>query len=65
VPFKHRYDLQRHFVRHGDEFGATTADEYARLADAFMMGPLRGEPWNALETQTWYALIRERANSGC
>lgn len=41
MPFKHRYDLQRHFVRHGDEFGATTADEYERLADAFVTGPLR------------------------
>jgi hypothetical protein len=41
VPFKHRYDLKRHFVRHGEEFGTKTADEYERLADAFMMGPLR------------------------
>lgn len=41
VPFKHRYDLQRHFARHGQEFGVETADEYERLADAFMAGSLR------------------------
>jgi filamentous hemagglutinin len=41
VPFKHRYDLQRHFVRHGEEFGAGSADEYERQADIFMIGPLR------------------------
>lgn len=41
VPFKHRYALERHFVRHREEFGAATADEYERLADAFMTEPLR------------------------
>jgi pyocin large subunit-like protein len=41
VPFKHRHDLQRHFVRHGEEFGSASADEYERRADAFMIGPLR------------------------
>ena len=41
MPFKHRYDLQRHFARHGEEFGAASAAEYERLADAFMMAPLR------------------------
>jgi hypothetical protein len=28
-------------VRYGQEFGTATADEYGRLADAFMMEPLR------------------------
>jgi hypothetical protein len=55
VPFKHRYDLQRHFVRHGEEFGATTADEYERLADSFMIGPLRD---GALECNREGDLIR-------
>ena len=41
VPFKHRYDLNRHFARHGEDFGAESADEYESLADAFMKGPLR------------------------
>ena len=41
VPFKHRHDLERHFVRHGEEFDAETADEYQRRADEFMNGPLR------------------------
>jgi hypothetical protein len=41
VPFKHRYDLERHFARHGQEFGTASADEYERLAEAFMRGPLR------------------------
>lgn len=55
VPFKHRYDLQRHFVRHGEEFGAATADEYERLADAFLMEPLRD---GALECTRKGDLIR-------
>ncbi len=41
VPFKHRYSLERHFVRHGHEFHAASADEYERLAEAFMMEQLR------------------------
>ncbi len=41
VPFKHRYDLERHFARHGQEFGAANADEYEARAEAFMTGPLR------------------------
>lgn len=41
VPFKHRFDLERHFARHGQEFLAETADEYERLADVFMTGTLR------------------------
>lgn len=41
MAFKHRYDLERHFARHGQEFRAATADEYESLAEAFMMGPLR------------------------
>jgi len=41
VPFKRRYDLQRHFERHGEEFEAENADAYERLADAFKTGPLR------------------------
>lgn len=36
VPFKHRHDLERRFVRHGDRFNAKTADEYEKLADDFM-----------------------------
>src|SRR5258708_4716897 len=40
VPFKHLHDLERHFVRHGKEFGAATADEYEELADTFMTDPL-------------------------
>ena len=39
MPFKHSYDLKRHFVRHGAEFGAASADEYEKLADAFMKDP--------------------------
>jgi len=41
VPFKHRYELERHFARHGQEFNATTAEEYEELADEFMTGALR------------------------
>jgi pyocin large subunit-like protein len=41
VPFKQRHQLDRHFVRHGEEFNVTTAEEYERLADAFLLGPLR------------------------
>lgn len=41
MPFKHRFDLVRHFARHGEEFRVETADEYERLADEFLTGPLR------------------------
>lgn len=51
VPFKHRYDLSRHFARHGQEFQASTADEYERLADAFMIGPLRQGALECLNTE--------------
>jgi len=40
VPFKNRHNLERHFVRHGQEFGAATAAEYEKKADAFMTKPL-------------------------
>jgi pyocin large subunit-like protein len=40
VPFKNRHNLERHFVRHGQEFGAATASEYEKKADAFMTQPL-------------------------
>lgn len=32
-------DLQRHFIKHGMEFGVSTAAEYETLADRFMGGP--------------------------
>lgn len=41
MPFKHDHALQRHFIRHGEEFQAGTADEYERLADEFLAGPLQ------------------------
>jgi hypothetical protein len=40
VPFKQRHQLDRHFIRHGEEFNVRTAEEYERLADAFLLGPL-------------------------
>jgi pyocin large subunit-like protein len=42
VPFIHRHDLERHFARHGEEFGALTALAYERLADNFMIKSLSG-----------------------
>ena len=36
MPFKNRHNLERHFVRHGQEFGTETAADYERRADAFM-----------------------------
>lgn len=41
MPFKHRAALERHFIGHGEDFAVKTADEYERLAEAFMRGPLR------------------------
>ncbi len=41
MPFKHRFARDHHFERHGEEVSAKTADEYEKLADAFMTGPLR------------------------
>jgi hypothetical protein len=32
-----------HFKRHGHEFGLRTPDEYERLADAFMFGPMNAD----------------------
>lgn len=40
MPFKHRYSRDNHFERHGDEFSAKTADEYEKMAEKFMYGPL-------------------------
>jgi pyocin large subunit-like protein len=41
VPFDpHDRDyLMQHFLEHGHEFGAATADEYEQMADTFMNGP--------------------------
>ena len=33
--------LDDHFERHGDDFGAQSAQEYERMADDFLTGPLR------------------------
>ena len=41
MPFNNRYLLERHFVRHGEEFGSKTADEYEKQAELFMTGLLR------------------------
>ena len=41
MPFKHRYDRERHFVRHGQQFSVGNADQYERLADQFLIGPVR------------------------
>ena len=41
MPFKHRYALERHFIRHELEFGVGTAEEYEALADAFMLDARR------------------------
>lgn len=40
MPFEDRQDLLEHFADHWDEFGVGTPEEYERLADAFMFGPL-------------------------
>ncbi len=39
--FTNSKQLQRHFVDHGTEFGAVTAEEYEALADSFLGGQLR------------------------
>jgi hypothetical protein len=41
VPFKHRHARDHHFERHEVEVGARTADEYEKMAEAFMTGPLK------------------------
>lgn len=40
MPFKNRHNLERHFVRHGQEFGTATAADYEKRADAFMTASL-------------------------
>jgi hypothetical protein len=32
-----------HFVRHGHEFGLATPEEYERMADLFMLGPMNAD----------------------
>ena len=38
--FKSALDLADHFLKHGSDFGAATADDYETLADQFLGGPL-------------------------
>lgn len=38
--FLNRNQLNRHFTQHGTDFGASNAQEYELMADAFLGGPL-------------------------
>lgn len=41
MPFKNSFARDRHFERHGAEVGAKTADEYEKMAETFMAGPVK------------------------
>jgi pyocin large subunit-like protein len=41
VPFRNVHELRRHFIRHGEDFDAQSAEEYGSMAEAFMTGPIR------------------------
>jgi hypothetical protein len=43
VPFSNVMNRDIHFWRHGWEFGVATAEEYERMADAFMMGQMNAD----------------------
>jgi hypothetical protein len=36
VPFASKYKRESHFLAHGRKFGASTEEEYERMADEFM-----------------------------
>ena len=40
MPFANQLERDLHFAKHGHKFGASDADEYERMADHFMYGPL-------------------------
>jgi hypothetical protein len=43
VPFSTVMKRDIHFQRHGHEFGVATPEEYERMADTFMLGPLNSD----------------------
>jgi hypothetical protein len=40
MPFANSFELEIHFKKHGHKFGAATKEEYERLADTFLFGPM-------------------------
>jgi hypothetical protein len=40
MPFRDTHERDIHFDLHGHEFGAPTAEDYERMADEFMLGPM-------------------------
>ena len=40
MPFRNDYDRDIHFEKHGQQFGASDALDYERMADAFMHGAI-------------------------
>lgn len=43
VPFQNGMKRRIHFIRHGDEFDATTPEQYEQMADKFMLGPMNAD----------------------
>jgi len=43
VPFANPMELGIHFQKHGHKFGAQSAADYERIADAFMFGPMNAD----------------------
>jgi hypothetical protein len=41
MPFCNTFERDIHFLRHGSEFSAATAEEYERMADEFAFGSVR------------------------
>lgn len=40
MPFRNQLERDLHFAKHGNEFGATDAADYEKMADDFMSGAL-------------------------
>jgi len=40
MPFANTLELELHFKKHGHKFGLTTKEDFERLADVFMFGPM-------------------------
>jgi hypothetical protein len=41
MPFTNQIQRDLHFLKHGHKFGAANADEYEKMAEDFMYGPMK------------------------
>ena len=51
MPFENDWERDTHFVKHGQEFGAVSAEEYERMADAFMFNAIEFDARECIRPQ--------------